>query len=765
MKKLILRALLVTFSMLLPGLAIFLVATEITPLEVSGILAESHPLRVAYEAYRKKYDDQNDVLALFVSPTSLVEGSLLFDQNNAARLAFGAVPGIERIDYLAWSDYFKEHTDGKFFFHSFFDQGRLTEEGYKVLTEQPLWKNQVLSPDLKAWLLPIKTLAHLNGNENYATVDALMTATKRLEQRFPGLKVHLLGTKVLKYHYIKGLNEIQGVAFGLVLIIIGGMCAWLFRSWISVLVFSYAIIMSFSVMAITIVLTERGIGPYASFSLFFVLMMASVTLVHLMNAMGEEGTVAERLAVARKKVLMPCLGTTVACVIGFFGLWTSSLQTIHNLGFYCIVGTVVAFFINMYLLPWSINLLNIPFAVKARFQPKKFVLLSKIIVKGRWYILIATAILAIFGIYYSSLVERNVDYYHQFPNNHPLTVAADEFRRNFGFETSIDVILTPKKGDYLAPSTEDGLKKLSEELQRIPNVSGIHSLYQYQETIRLLSNRMGKGTFEQSPLDAYLDLLSSGPLRKDILLEDGSELRMNVRISSFATKILTPAIAQIESVLQQDPFKNAFDYKLAGLTTIHNYTSNELTEQFLSSFSSSMALIMIFFMVMLKSVKMAVAANLPDIVPLFCLGWIMYKFGIAMDSDLIVAACIILALSIDDTVHFMLSCRQHLKKNRGDALGAIQNAFSEVGSTIIITQVIFLISLPVLCILPVKVMYQTSILLIIGMSIALLDDLILVPCMMLAIEDLRWSSLTAKVRKFGRRGRAQEKRHTSALEV
>src|SRR4051812_49103588 len=56
------------------GLVVFtgvLVKTHIQPYNITSVLAENDPVRVAYQAHLAKYNDENDIYLLLESPTPI----------------------------------------------------------------------------------------------------------------------------------------------------------------------------------------------------------------------------------------------------------------------------------------------------------------------------------------------------------------------------------------------------------------------------------------------------------------------------------------------------------------------------------------------------------------------------------------------------------------------------------------------------------------------------------------------------------------------
>jgi predicted RND superfamily exporter protein len=148
-----------------------------------------------------------------------------------------------------------------------------------------------------------------------------------------------------------------------------------------------------------------------------------------------------------------------------------------------------------------------------------------------------------------------------------------------------------------------------------------------------------------------------------------------------------------------------------------------------------MAMVVVFGMMffVFKSFSVGWVSVVPNVIPILMNFGIMGWFGIRLDSATSMIAAMGIGIIVDDTIHYLHSYGEALKKT-GDHTKAMYQALESKGRPIILTSVILFFGFGVLSIskfVPTSYFGSLSAIL---MLTALLADLIVLPCLLLQFK-------------------------------
>ena len=143
----------------------------------------------------------------------------------------------------------------------------------------------------------------------------------------------------------------------------------------------------------------------------------------------------------------------------------------------------------------------------------------------------------------------------------------------------------------------------------------------------------------------------------------------------------------------------------------------------------SFAGIFIVLLLVSRSLRETILIMVPNIIPVFFIGGVMGAMGITLNLQTIVAAPVIMGLAVDDTIHYVLFLKEEFRKNR-NYLQANVTTFQRIGSGIVNTSLILFVGFLTFFFTPVNSLHNISLLLLVGVVVALVADLLLTPALM-----------------------------------
>ena len=244
----------------------------------------------------------------------------------------------------------------------------------------------------------------------------------------------------------------------------------------------------------------------------------------------------------------------------------------------------------------------------------------------------------------------------------------------------------------------------------------------------------GKDSFYTVPEDEYvlaqLMELSSIEMRQDFsdaMDEDFKTTIVNVDMTQFATE---EALANMNSLRAKlaELFPGA-KCTLLGDMIRYSEMSNRIIFGGLKSFGFSLVIIAIMLIFAFSSLKLGLIGMIPNIAPVILVGGVMGYFNFALDFSTITVMPLILGIAVDDTIHLTTHLKMRYEQS-GSCVKAMEATFREIGSTMFLTTIILCTMFSVYLFSPMRFLMVLGILIIIGLSSALLADYTITPALL-----------------------------------
>lgn len=742
MPKSILRKIIIALGLILFIATAWVVKTHIKPFNITSILSEDDPVLIKYKKHLNTYNDEADLYVLLESEQSLKQGTLLYDLVSTASETFKTVSGLESVHSL-YEQQYPSILDNKFHLKPFFENKVLTTEGMRAIQNQETLKQSFLDPSFKATLIYLRLRADLSVSEMNKTLENILATNSALEKKFSGVKVHALGTEIARLYFMKEIAKSQGKILPLVIFVILSILFYLFRSWKLCSLSLFVMLVAYATTVALIVLREGTINPFCSFALLFVLIISTADLVHLFSAISATpgDNARTRVQTAIQKIYRPCFVCAATTWIGLLSLMAAGLPAVVNFGIYCAFGVAICFFLIFHFLPFLLEV----FEIKLEQRPVKFNVehLSKtnMLTKYKVPILTAFVLITLTLGFFSTTLKAGDNLYKKFVPSHPLSIAVDKFSSYFSFNGSIDVTLDANRDFFLTPKSESLMQDLHSELLRIPNVAHIKSLFYYQKMLRELKNHSDINTsdFMQTiELRGWFSLLDDNEVFSPFLPAGKDQSRIVIFTKSLESEDLLQTQKQIETVLSQKKYAEAFKGEVNGFSTIRSAIFHSIYDGFINSFLLDFLGIFICFLLFFRSFKWAVIAMIPNLLPVVAISGIMGMLDITLEYNLIVLVAIVFGIAVDDTTHFLHYLLLEYRKN-GNILTAVQFALKNTSVALLGTTFIFCVTIPAFFLTDILMFSQVALILIFAMLIGVAGDMYVLPALLFFLKrkDLR----------------------------
>ena len=462
------------------------------------------------------------------------------------------------------------------------------------------------------------------------------------------------------------------------------------------------------------------------------LIIAMSMTVHLVVRCRElqaaEPGLAPRALAGRTARFMftPILYAALTTMVAFVSLLVSGIRPVIDFGYMMTAGIALAFALIFVLFPAVVALLP-PAAGRdrdfTRGATRAFARLALGFPRGIAAAALLLAFGSAFGIARLDVENRFIDY---FDPGTEIYQGMLELDRELGGTTTLDLVLEADPAAAAAAEEDEFYAELEADGAAAPGywfnplrlreLRRVHDWLEAQpETGKVLSLdtlvRMAESVNRGAPLDDLkLSLLRAGAERlpenlQDVLLRpflsaDGDTLRVQVRvIDSDPGLRRAELLARIDRFLREDMGYGPERYRLSGLLVLYNNMLQSLFASQILTVGFVFLAILVMFVALFRSLRLALIAIVPNMLPaalvLGAMGWL----GIPLDLMTITIAAISVGIAVDNTIHYMVRFRREFPRDR-DYRATLRRCHGSIG----------------------KAMYYTSLTIIVGFSILMLSN-------------------------------------------
>lgn len=526
----------------------------------------------------------------------------------------------------------------------------------------------------------------------------------------------------------------------------------LFRS-ISALVWPILIIaLSAFFMVATLGYLQIRMNMMINVVVLLILAIGVADSIHILSSYlffrkkGEEHMQALRLTF-RKSGLAVTI-TSITTGAGMLALLAVPLIPIQLFGFASALGVFYAFLLSIFMLPLMINLWG-PVSKQSKQQPKHHIIqtflrkiehLSHINPVANITFFSAITLILLYG---ASQVTVDTNFIKLFSENTWMRQAQETVEEKMGGTMALEIMLDSKKEEALLnPELLNAIDKLQTwlETEMADVVVKTRSLADIvKDSYRSLNG--GDDAYYRIPQDAQvlrqtLFMFSNANPRDRSLLvsDDYRKSHITVVFKNRGSKEYIELFDRINQRIEQQ-FKhqkqldNTLTLTPTGGMVVMMRIIDYVSWSQINGFGLALLSISIILFLTFRSFRVGLIALYPNLLPIVTVFGIMGYSGVALDSDTLLVAPMLIGIVVDDTIHFLTHYRA-LMEEYDDFNEAIIGAFREVGQAITFTSIILVGAFVCFTFLDHNGLKNFGKLASVAMATALAGDLLLLPAML-----------------------------------
>ena len=468
--------------------------------------------------------------------------------------------------------------------------------------------------------------------------------------------------------------------------------------------------------------------------------------------------------------LRPCVYATLTTMAGFGSLVLCDILPVKTFGWIMITGLLVSLIVTFLLFPAILVLLPLEVTTPVRSRRLSLTQTLARFTQGHGRLIVSLSVLALIlsavGVSRLRVENSFIDY---FKSSTEIYQGMSVIDRDLGGTTPLDVTIdfdnasdpSPTSAPAPAPmATEDDdfaefaefedagtgetywftpakmarIREVHEYLDALPETGKVLSL---ATTLKIAENlNQGK------PLDNLerAVLFSETPDElKDIMVRpyasiEHNQARLSVRVrDSEKTLRRNELLKRIQRELTGKLGFEKDQVRVAGMLVLYNNMLQSLFSSQIRTLGLTVLALMIMFLILFRSLKIALIALFPNILSVSVVLGIMGWLGIPLDMMTITIAAISVGIAVDDTIHYIHRFEQEFQTDH-NYLNSLHRCHESIGHAMYYTSVTIIIGFSILALSNFIPSIYFGLLTGLAMFIALIAALTLLPQMLIMVK-------------------------------
>ena len=432
----------------------------------------------------------------------------------------------------------------------------------------------------------------------------------------------------------------------------------------------------------------------------------------------------------------PSFLSMASTVVGFLSMLFIHVDALQEMGLGLAIGTIGSFLATLMLLPALIQLADFRAPPVQWKWVERFATSGVRMARRPWRVIIGVSLLvalAVPGLMQLYIDTNPLDYFRE----SSYTIRAHSFvRERLGGAGVLSVVIRTGRPDgALAPEVQRLADALCDEADRHDMVDHTLSVLDYNRLmeVALRPGETPRRVFPDAATAAqYLLLFETGGDQGALapyINADRSALMLRVRVRYLKSNVVLAFEQRIAEVAAAYPEAKA-EVKLLSSANLLARSADSISAGLIPGFASALLVVLFTFWFTLGSLKLALIAIPPNVLPYcFCMAVLGYA-GIPISVGSSLVGFIAIGLAVDDTAHLL----SHLRGGH-----SMKQVYAEVGMPVLLTSMALGAGFLVLSVSSFQVIAVFGIATGITLATAVLGDIILLPSILklfgYALED------------------------------
>ncbi len=462
----------------------------------------------------------------------------------------------------------------------------------------------------------------------------------------------------------------------------------------------------------------------------------------------------------------PCFYTAITTIVAFCSLVVSDIRPVIDFGWIMTIGITLAFVLNFIFFPSVLALMSRE-DIKYGVDPtQSFTLriasLAQNHAKKIFFISAVFAIIGVLGIPQLEVDNRFIDHFKSTTEIYqgmelidsklggtiPLDIVIDPAPEFFASLEELNAAADPfddpfaeeeETYEYNYWFNNEGLTRVEEihdYLDGLPEVGKVLSIATGMKVLKQLNDGLLPEDYELAVIKKNVPDAVKKVLIRPYLSEDANQTRLTMRlIESVPNLKRQDLLEKIQRHLVQDFSLNEKNVHLTGMAVLYNNLLQSLYSSQILTLGFVFISILLMFLVLFRSVYLAVLAIIPNMLAACLVLGLMGWFGIPLDVMTITIAAITIGIAVDHAIHYIHRFQVEFERY-GHYMETVYACHGSIGRAIYYTAMTITVGFSILALSKFIPTIYFGLLTGLAMVLALLSNLTLLPALLIILKPL-----------------------------
>ncbi|MEM7588920.1 MAG: MMPL family transporter [Myxococcota bacterium] len=477
-------------------------------------------------------------------------------------------------------------------------------------------------------------------------------------------------------------------------------------------------------------------------------------------ARRDKRTVDADAVVIRTTVAMipPCLLTSCTTALGFASSVWAQVHIVKEFGVDAAVGVMGAFVATFLITPAALRMLPFPQVKDVGFEHKRQLassfLSEALAVMARFSIryakVLVVAAVSLFCLcgWFAKNVQSNQRLISDLPESEPAVVAARFIEKTFFGLASFDILLEGDAQQWQNPEVVRRVSRMSQAIRSTPLAPRIDS---FPDALRAHVHAVqgqDPGALHQWSDERIAHVLhqtgedpsANRSLQRVFFSADGSLQRIVGQLKDSHTRSINQFRQEVQRILDTHRLPHV-PVHLTGGALIAAKALGNILRDMAGSLVVACATIVLIIALVFRSVRYAVMALLPNLLPIVVTLAIMQLWDIHLRVATVMIFSMALGISVDACTHLLARLREEIGCKNGNRPRRLQEIIVKTmqgsGRPVVYSTVLLLLGFSVLGLSRFHALRDFAILSAAVLATALLVDLLLLPALVILVRPKR----------------------------
>jgi predicted RND superfamily exporter protein len=462
----------------------------------------------------------------------------------------------------------------------------------------------------------------------------------------------------------------------------------------------------------------------------------------------KHGNQARSLQRVITKIGNATLMTNMTTALGFATFTLTNSKLLIEFGLVAAVNIMLLFVLSLFVIPILYSYMSLPqqkhLAHLNRNWMNGFIdWMEKVVRQQRvavYFVSVIALMLSIIGIYQIKLSGTIID---DLPKKANFFEDIRFFESQMSGVMPIEVMIdTKRRNGATQLTTLNRVERLAEHIRSVPELSEPLSIAHIAKYAKQTYYNGNPRYFSMPTRQEYTfvgsyvnNSLSAEGMAESLIDSTGQYLRVTTMLKDVNTERMEEIESDLLLAVGQIFPAERFDTQVTGKALGYLKGTRFLVRNLVLSLSLAILLIALFMAYLFGSFRMILISLIPNIIPLILTAGMMGFLGIPIKPSTILVFSVAFGISVDDTIHFLVKYRQELQTNKWKIKKSVYLALRETGVSMFYTSIVLFFGFSVFMISSYGGTVALGGLVSATLLFAMLANLILLPSLLLSLEE------------------------------